>query len=71
MLFCKKVSNIYRIIILVDKRTKKTRIICHCVKRFDSILISNHFENGDLIAIFYHNFSKLFDLILNHISDDF
>jgi hypothetical protein len=28
-------------------------------------------ENGDLIAILNHIFGKSFDLILNHISDDF
>jgi hypothetical protein len=37
----KKVFNIFRIIIQVDKRTKNTRIIGHCVKRFDLILILN------------------------------
>jgi hypothetical protein len=38
-----KVLNIVRILIRVDKRTKKTRIICHFVKRFDLILMLNHF----------------------------
>jgi hypothetical protein len=28
-------------------------------------------ENGDLIEILNHIFNKWFDLILNHISDDF
>jgi hypothetical protein len=41
------------------------------VKRFDLILILNHFENGDLIAILNHIFGKWFDLILNNISDNF
>jgi hypothetical protein len=36
---------------------------------FDFDLI--RFENGDLIAILNHIFSKWFDLILNHILDDF
>jgi hypothetical protein len=57
-LFFEKVFNIFRIIILVDKCTKNTRIICHCMKRFYLILIVNHFENGDLIAILNHIFGK-------------
>jgi hypothetical protein len=32
--------------------TKKARIICHGVKRFDSILILNPFDNGDCFCDF-------------------
>jgi hypothetical protein len=39
-------SNIFRIIIQVDERTKKTRKTCHFEKRFDLILILNHFGKG-------------------------
>jgi hypothetical protein len=58
LFFTELFFNIFRIIILVDKRAKKTRIICHCVNRFDLILILNHFKNNDLIAILNHMFGK-------------
>jgi hypothetical protein len=38
-----KVVNILGIIIEVDKCTKKARITCHGLKRFDVISILNHF----------------------------